>query len=195
MRLLKSIADGAVSARDLNLPTIQRLKSHADQTVREQAGKLLDVAAPKRTEVVEAHLDVLELTGNADHGREVFKKNCAICHRKDGHGTEVGADLATVVTRTPEALLISILDPNREVDPKYLQYTVLTVDGLAKSGMIAGETATSITLKREEGVTETVPRAEIESIQSTGMTLMPEGLEKSIDKQSLADLIAYLRDQ
>jgi hypothetical protein len=40
-----------------------------------------------------------------------------------------------------------------------------------------------------------VPRADIESIQSTGMTLMPEGLEKAIDKQSLADLIAYLRDQ
>jgi putative heme-binding domain-containing protein len=193
--LLAAVESGALSARDFDPSTIQRLKTHPAAAVRDKASKLLVAVNPKRAEVVEGYLDVLQLVGDVGRGREVFKKNCAICHRKEGVGTEVGADLVTVVTRTPEALLISILDPNREVDPKYLQYTVLTADGLAKSGMIAGETATSITLKREEGVTETVPRADIESIQSTGMTLMPEGLEKVIDKQSLADLIAYLRDR
>ncbi|HEX6961368.1 MAG TPA: c-type cytochrome, partial [Lacipirellula sp.] len=194
MAMLDAVEQGAVAPRDLDPATIQRLKTHADAAIRERAATLLDVAAPKRTEVVQAHADVLQFTGNADHGREVFRKNCAICHRKDGHGAEVGADLATVVTRTPEQLLISILDPNREVDPKYLQYTILTVDGLAKSGMIAAETAASVTLKREENVTETIPRADIDQLQSTGMTLMPEGFEKAIDKQSLADLIAYLRN-
>jgi putative heme-binding domain-containing protein len=138
---------------------------------------------------------VLELTGDAQRGREVFAKNCATCHRKDGHGTEVGADLATVLTRTPEALLIAILDPNREVDPKYIQYTVLTVDGLARSGMIAGETETSVTLKGAENITHTIPRADIDQLQSTGVTLMPEGFEKTIDEQSLADLIAFLRSE
>jgi putative heme-binding domain-containing protein len=193
--MLEAMEEGAISPHDLDPSALQLFKSHPDARLREQAAKLLQDGAPKRAEVVDAHLGVLQMSGDVARGREVFKKNCAICHRKENFGTEVGADLATVVTRTPEALLMSILDPNREVDPKYLQYTVLTVDGLAKSGMIAGETATSITLKREEGVTETVPRADIESIQSTGMTLMPEGLEKAIDKQSLADLIAYLRDQ
>jgi putative heme-binding domain-containing protein len=191
--LLTAIEAGSLSSRDLDPATIQQLKTHADAAVREKSAKLLDVAAPKRAEVVAAHLDVLDLAADADRGRDVFRKNCAICHRKEGHGTEVGADLATVVTRTPEALLINVLDPNREVDPKYVQYTVLTVDGLAKSGMIAAETATSVTLKREQNATETIPRADIETLESTGMTLMPEGFEKAIDKQSLADLIAYLR--
>jgi putative heme-binding domain-containing protein len=191
--LLAAINDGNLSPRDLDPTTIQRLRKHADATIRGQAVKLLNDSGPKRAEVVESYRDVLALEADAAHGREIFRKNCAICHRKEDYGTEVGADLATVVTRTPEALLISILDPNCEVDPKYLQYTVLTVDGLAKSGMIASETAASVTLKRAESVTETIPRADIEELQSTGMTLMPEGLEKSIDKQSLADLIAYLR--
>jgi putative heme-binding domain-containing protein len=195
LALLAAIEIGGLSPRDLDPGTIQQLKTHADAAVRDKAAKLLDVAAPKRAEVVAAHLDVLDLAGDAERGREVFRKNCAICHRKEGHGTEVGADLATVVTRTPEALLINVLDPNREVDPKYLQYTLLTVDGLAKSGMIAAETATSITLKREQNVTETIPRADIETLESTGMTLMPEGFEKAIDKQSLADLIVYLRGE
>jgi putative heme-binding domain-containing protein len=191
--LLATVERGEISARDLDPSTIQRLKTHADATVSQQAAALLQDVAPKRTEVVDAHQDVLQLAGDPAHGRDVFKNNCTVCHRKNGEGVEVGADLATVVTRSPEALLMSILDPNREVDPKFVQYTVLTVDGLVKSGMIAGETATSITLKRQENLTETIPRADIEQLTSTKMTLMPEGLEKQIDKQSLADLIAYLR--
>jgi putative membrane-bound dehydrogenase-like protein len=192
--LVRAVADGRLAASDLGLSTIQQLKNHADAAVREQAAKVLEDAGATRTAVVDVHRDVLDLAADASRGREAFRKHCAICHRKEDHGTEVGADLATVLTRTPEALLISILDPNREVDPKYVQYTVLTVDGVAKSGMIAAETATSVTLKRQENVTETIPRADIEELQSTGMTLMPEGFEKAIDKQSLADLIAYLRD-
>ncbi|RIK78655.1 MAG: cytochrome C, partial [Planctomycetota bacterium] len=138
--LLEAVRQGRLTARDLDPSTVQRLKTHPDREVRAEATKLLDAAAPARADVVEAHRDVLELLGEPARGRELFRKNCAACHRREGYGTEVGADLATVVSRTPEALLISILDPNREVDPKYLQYSVLTVDGLAKSGIIAAET-------------------------------------------------------
>src|SRR5690606_13905908 len=161
-QLLDAVSGGKISPRDLDPSAIQRFKAHPDAAVRERALQLLDASPPQRVEVVDAYRDVLDLSGNAERGREHFRKNCAICHRRDGYGTEVGADLATGVTRTPEALLISILDPNREVDPKYMQYSVLTVDGLAKSGMLAAETASSITLKREENVTETVLRSDIE---------------------------------
>jgi putative heme-binding domain-containing protein len=174
---------------------IQRLKTHVDASVRQQAGRLFAESLAERAAVVESYRDALELTGDAARGGEAFRKNCAICHRKGDMGTEVGADLATVVTRTPEALLISILDPNREVDPKYVQYTVLTVDGLAASGMIAAETATSVTLTGAEQVTTTIPRDDIEELRSTGMTLMPEGFEKMLDKQAMADLIAFLRNE
>jgi putative heme-binding domain-containing protein len=191
--LLAAVDDHRLPARELDPSTVQRLKTHADSAVREQAARTMADSDQARSEIVESRRAVLDLAGELAHGREVFRQNCAICHRRDGFGTEVGADLATVVTRTPEALLISILDPNREVDPKYLQYTVLTVDGLAKSGMIAAETAASVTLKRAENVTETIPRSDIDELQSTGMTLMPEGFEKVLDDQSLADLIAYLR--
>jgi putative heme-binding domain-containing protein len=70
---------------------------------------------------------------------------------------------------------------------------VLTIDGLAASGIISAETAASVTLTAAEQKTKTIPRADIDQLQSTGMTLMPEGFEKVLDKQSMADLIAYLR--
>jgi putative heme-binding domain-containing protein len=193
--LLAAIKDKQLSPHDLEPTTIQRLKTHADADVRKQAAELLSGGSQQRAAVIESYHDALNLTGDVAHGREVFRKTCAVCHRREGFGTEVGADLATVVTRTPEALMIAILDPNREVDPKYVQYTVLTTDGLAVSGVITGETATSVTLTAAEKVTKTIPRADIEQLQSTGVSLMPEGLEKVLDKQSLADLIAYLRSQ
>jgi len=70
---------------------------------------------------------------------------------------------------------------------------VATTDGRTISGIIASESATALTLKRAEGVTEVVPRAQIEGIASTGQSLMPEGLEKGQTPQDLADLIAFLR--
>jgi putative heme-binding domain-containing protein len=69
---------------------------------------------------------------------------------------------------------------------------VLTTDGRQLTGILAAETATSITLQRADNATDTVLRIDIEQLRSTGLSLMPEGLEKQIDPQAMADLIAYL---
>lgn len=194
LALLQAIETGTLTARDLDPATVQQLNAHADAKVRELAQRVLEQSNQARAEIVESYRPALELEGSVDRGREIFRKNCAACHRREGFGTEVGADLATVVGRTPEALVISILDPNREVDPKFIQYSVLTVDGVTTSGMISAETAASVTLTRAEKETETIVREDIEQMQSTGLTLMPEGFEKLIDVQGMADLIAFLRN-
>jgi hypothetical protein len=49
-----------------------------------------------------------------------------------------------------------------------------------------------VTLKRQENATDTILRANIEELRSTGQSIMPEGLEKQLDPQAMADLIAYL---
>ena len=62
--------------------------------------------------------------------------------------------------RGAEAVLVNVLDPNREVNPQFLDYIVVTTDGRTLSGMLAAETANSVTLKRAEAATDTVLRAE-----------------------------------
>jgi putative heme-binding domain-containing protein len=94
--------------------------------------------------------------------------------------------------RGPEAILLNVLDPNREVNPQFLNYAVMTTDGRQLTGLIAAETATSITLKRADNATDTVLRIDIEQLKSTGMSLMPEGMEKQIDQAAMADLLAFL---
>ena len=58
--------------------------------------------------------------------------------------------------------------------------------------LAAEETATSVSLKRAEGHVDTVPRSEIESLVSTRQSIMPEGFEKQLDQQAMADEIAFL---
>jgi putative heme-binding domain-containing protein len=43
------------------------------------------------------------------------------------------------------------------------------------------------------GAEETVLRNDLREIKSSGLSLMPEGLEKAIKPQDMADLIAYLK--
>ena len=107
-------------------------------------------------------------------------------------GHDLGPSLLTVRNRTAETILYHVLVPNREVDPKFLNYLVLTVDGRTLTGVITAETATSITLKRGGQDADTVLRKDIETMRSTKLSLMPEGLEKQIDHQAMADLIAYV---
>jgi putative heme-binding domain-containing protein len=92
-----------------------------------------------------------------------------------------------------EALLLNILDPNREVKPQFLSYILVTKSGRSLTGMISAETANSITLRQADRTSETVLRIDIEELRSTELSFMPEGLEKQIDVPAMADLLAYLK--
>ena len=132
------------------------------------------------------------MEGDATAGKAVFKRECSKCHLLEGVGVELGLPLDTIGNRGPETIFLAVLDPNREVNPAYLNYIIVTDDGLSITGMITSETATSITFKRAEGETDTVLRADIDELVNTGQSIMPEGQEKTLTRQELADVIAYL---
>jgi putative heme-binding domain-containing protein len=142
--------------------------------------------------VLDAYKGVLAMQADLEKGKQHFKKVCSVCHRLDNVGTEIGPNLATLQIRGAEAILLNVLDPNREVNPQYVNYIVLTTSGKSYTGLIAAETATSVTLKRQENATDTILRVNIDELKSTGLSIMPEGLEKDLDPQAMADLIAYL---
>ncbi len=192
--LLDAIAAGAVLAVDLDPGRRTQLLALKDPGLQQRAVKLLGSApSSDRSQVISAHRRALELTGEPERGRGVFKKACATCHKAENVGVDVGPNLATITGRSAEDLLIHILDPNREVAPPYFNYNAALANGRVLSGLIAEESANSVTLKRAEGATDVIPRSQIEALSSTGQSLMPEGLEKGLEVQDLADLIAYLR--
>lgn len=191
--LLDAIEAGQFKASDLEPARVQQLLAQPDAAVRARATALLGTAKPgQRQEVVETYRPALSMAGDAAAGKRHFQKVCAACHRVEGVGYEIGANLAAMKNRGPEAILVNLLDPNREVNPQFINYTLTTSDGRILTGMVDAETATSVTLKRSENATDTVLRVNIDELSATGKSLMPEGLEQQLDQQAVADLIAYL---
>jgi putative heme-binding domain-containing protein len=192
-RVLAAIEKGSLPPGDLEPARVDFLKTHRDERIRTRALELFaNLKSARRQDVVDAYMPALKLKGDGARGKALFAKACAACHRLENVGHEIGPNLAAMQNRGPETILLNVLDPSREVNPQYLTYLVVTSQGRALTGMITAETATSITLKRADDQTDIVLRADIEEIRSTGMSLMPDGLEKDLDQQALADLIAYL---
>jgi putative membrane-bound dehydrogenase-like protein len=172
----------------------QRLLTHRVAEVREGAQRLLSSTLnPDRRKVVETYRSALALKGDAVRGKQVFGKTCVACHRLDGVGNEVGPDLSALADKAAETFLIAILDPNQAVEARYVSYLAQTKNGRTFTGLIASETGTSLTLVGPDGKPQTVLRADLEELTSSGKSLMPEGLEKDIRPQDMADLLAYLK--
>ena len=116
------------------------------------------------------------------------------CHRVAGIGVNVGPDVADTYNKTPAYLLTNILDPNRAVDANYFGYTLVTNQGKVYTGLVKAETASSITIRLPEGKEETILRADVDELKSSGLSLMPVGVEKTITVDQMADLIAFLKN-
>ena len=88
---------------------------------------------------------------------------------------------------------MDILDPNQKLEPKYTAYQALTVDGSLFQGVLLSETPEAVVLQLAEGKQQTIARADIEQFQASGKSLMPEGVEKEVTIQQMADLIEFLK--
>lgn len=190
---LDAVEKETIARADLDPARIALLQKHQDEAIRTRALKLFAGAGlARRQEVVDAYQKALELKGDVDRGRMLFRKTCAACHKLENFGESIGADLNAIKDRGNAAVLLNILDPNREVKPQFLSYVVVLDSGLNLTGMIASENANSLTLRKADNTTETVLRVNIEELKSTGISFMPEGLEKQIDVPGMADILAYL---
>jgi putative membrane-bound dehydrogenase-like protein len=193
--LLAAIEAKTIRPQQIDATRLAQLRNVRDPKLRERARNLLAGATdPDRQKAIDNYKEALSLSGDGERGRAVFRKTCSNCHRLESVGTEVGPDLLSAVRdKTAEQLLVSILDPSREVDRRFTNYVLETKSGRTVTGLIASETATSVTVRRAEGAEETILRTQIEAIADSGKSLMPDGLETQLSKQDVADVIAYLR--
>ena len=179
---------------ELDAATREALNRLSSPSLRSRASAILArFAPPQRSAALARYQDALKLDSDERRGAALFDKHCHTCHQRQGRGQKVGPDLSGIAGRAPEALLVDILDPNREVPPDYLTLVVATRRGQVLSGLLAEESATTLKLRHADAVEETLLRSEIDEIRSTAQSLMPEGLEQNLNLQDMADLIAFLR--
>jgi len=193
--LLEAMEAGKIPLGEIDQQQRQRLLKHSDASIRARASKLFEsVQNSNRHQVIDGYRSaILKLDSDVSRGQKVFEANCAICHQQ-GTAGNVGPKLGELQDRSPDTLLVSILDPNRDVKANYVNYLLVSRDGDDLSGCINSETPTGITMRRAGGLEDTILRKNIKSLRSTGLSLMPEGFESGINAQQMADLIAYLQN-
>ncbi|MCA9171768.1 MAG: c-type cytochrome, partial [Planctomycetales bacterium] len=192
--LVDAVENGTVRLSEIEADTRQLLLNHPDKVVRTRSEKVFRAQLnTDRAQVVQAYQDVLDFETDTHRGFEVFKQKCAVCHQVGEVGHAIAPNLASTTNKSSADLLIAILDPNREAQPNFNTYSVLTDDGRVISGIIAEESATSITLRRAEGKQDVILRSNIDELIANGTSLMPEGLEQDITRQQLADVISFLK--
>jgi putative heme-binding domain-containing protein len=195
LAFLDAVEKGRVKPGDLDPQRSRQLVNHRRADIRMRARKLLTNNLPAdRKKVLEKYRAALKREGDAGRGKVVFQKNCATCHIVAGIGVAVGPDIGDTRQRTREALLGDILDPNAAIDSNYVSYTITTKRGKVLTGLIASESASSLTLKRAENQTDVVLRQDIEQIESSGVSLMPAEMEKTISIEEMADLLNFLKN-
>jgi putative membrane-bound dehydrogenase-like protein len=193
--LLDEIAARRIAATALDANRTNLLVNHREQSIRDLAKTLFADSLPTdRRQALADYQTVLQMNTDPIRGRAVFQKHCAGCHRIAGVGIDVAPDISDSRERSPKQLLTDIIQPNRAIDSNYFSYTAVAVDGRVYTGILTSETSTSVALKQAEGKMITLRRSEIDDLHSDGLSLMPDGLEKLIPPQDMADLIAFIKN-
>lgn len=164
-----------------------------DPAVKALAERLLTVSA--RPEALAEASKALALKPVPASGRTVFNAVCATCHRLDREGHAVGPDLFDIRRQTKENILFHIVNPDAEIAPAFTAYLAEAKDGRILSGILVGDTPTSVTLRGPLGVEATILRSDLAKLEALPGSLMPTGLEAGLSPQQLADLLAYLKGE
>jgi len=190
--LLAAVEAKTIAAGEIDAARRQRLLNHPDKAIRDRAARAFDGAiSPDRAKVIADYAGV-KADGDRDRGKAVFARVCAACHKLGEVGNVVGPDLAALANRTPAYLMQEILDPNRNLDSRYVEYRAQLKDGRTVTGLLAAETATTVILRGQQRKEETLLRSDIEELRGSGKSLMPEGIEKDVSKKDMADLLTFL---
>lgn len=134
--------------------------------------------------------------GNPWRGAREFFDNqvmpCGRCHKVNGNGGEAGPDLSLIgKERTPEHLLESVIRPSAHLAPGFDLVTVTLKNGTTESGSVADETGRQLVLKRADGSSATLQKADIAQ-RVTAPSSMPEIYGQVLTRSQLRDVVAFL---
>jgi putative membrane-bound dehydrogenase-like protein len=192
--LLDAVENGIITTASIGWPRSVGLMAQGNLALKARSRALLTKKDDGRQDVIKQYEPSLTLAGNGEKGKAVFKTSCSPCHQIGGKdGTPFGPDLGTIRNRRPESILGDILNPAQSIADGFDMWSIEMNNGETIQGLIATETPTALTIRNYGGQETVIARSNIKSLKALGMSVMPAGLEAQINKQEMADLLAYLK--
>ena len=194
--LIDALEKNKINASAVSFGTSVHLMQNDDSVLRARARNIFTKNEREREKGNKEYQSSLEMEGNAAKGKQVFVQNCAICHQVRGKiGIAIGPDLGTVHNWIKEDLLANILDPNMAIASGFDTWQAVLNNGETVQGVIAAETPAAITFRNNNMKDKTVSRQDMQSLKALNTSIMPNGFEKTIDQQQMADLMVFLKSR
>lgn len=192
--LLDGLEKGIVLPSHIPWGNTVFLMNQKDPRIRDKARALLVPSESEREDVLQSFQAALELEGVPEKGLLVYENNCSICHQMtEERGELYGPDLASLRNRRYESILKDILDPNLSIADGYDLWQIDLSNGETVQGIISHETTTAIEVVQAGGVSRTISRSEISTMQALPVSGMAQGLENQISVEEMADLLAFIK--
>jgi len=195
--LVKAVQAGTINRGEVPVDVLERMRLYKDPSlndaIKKEWGNLRKSPEQLKNRMKEVEKMVRAKTGDPARGAQLFANTCAICHKLNGVGKTIGPDLTGYERDNLDFLLLAIVDPSAAIREEYTNFELETKDGLLLTGFIVERAADSVTIEDGEQVRTTVAKKNIERLQASAVSRMPESLLDPFSDQQIQDLFTYLR--
>jgi putative heme-binding domain-containing protein len=197
-QLLLAVDAGKVSPDSVRPATLRQLLRHRDDRINELVRKHWgEIKGPTTARMLAEVNRLAKIVGESKAdpyaGKKLYAAKCATCHTLHGQGGTVGPDLTSYKRDDVPFLLLHVINPSAEIREGYETSVITTKSGRVLTGIVTEKDAHLVVLRTAEGRQVVQPKDEIESMEATGVSLMPDGLLEGLSDQQVCDLFAYLR--
>ncbi len=195
--LLDAIESGSVERQTLSAFALQQLRALPDASLQTRVETLWADAADTRDKAARmAHYKALLTedylaSGDPQKGRQLFQQTCAACHILFGEGTALGPDLTGSGRADLDYILSNLVDPNAIIDSAFRLTTLELKDGRVLSGFMEQLGDRFLTFGTQQGSIR-LPMSEVASIETSELSMMPEGMLDAFSTEQIRDLVRYL---
>ncbi|MAT15151.1 MAG: hypothetical protein CMJ46_07755, partial [Planctomyces sp.] len=196
--LLTEITTKKLNATEVTLDQVRQLLTHDDPDLNDQIkhiwGTIQPATPQEKQGRIKAVLKILsQAEGDATAGEVVFTKTCATCHKLHGKGTNIGPDLTGAERKDRQKLLENIIDPSAMIRSQYIMYNAVTIDGRILSGLLADSNDNTVTLIDKQNNRIVINRSDLDELEESKISLMPEKILEPLTDEELRDLFAYIQ--
>lgn len=195
---LAAVEAGQVAPAGVSLAAARRLVLRPDREIEAQVTKFWGplegaTTAEMRAQVERLATMIESAPGNPYSGKAEFAKTCAKCHTLFAEGGKIGPDLTGYKRDDLRVMLLHVVNPSAEIREGFENRVAILADGRMASGFLTDQDRQVLSLRGADGQTQTIPRDEIEELQVSPRSIMPDDLLRGMSDERIRDLFAYLR--
>lgn len=133
--------------------------------------------------------------GDPAAGAKLFfgEARCSECHMMQGKGGFIAPDLTDFgQTHSERVILETVLQPNKDLLPRWELVRVVTHSGQHFSGFVRNEDNFSIALLSEDGTFHLLMKSDVAHVTRESRSIMPDDYGSKLSSQQLDDLASFL---